>query len=94
MTKMRNIMRLLIQTPSTSTCIQCMIPSHHKKQDFSLTLPILNIQVQKEKGKRCPSTVPHPMHSSSLNISNLNFPCGAITRAFNLQSTSKAYLVL
>ena len=71
-----------------------MIRSHHKKQDFSLTLPILNIQVQKEKGKRCPSTVLHPIHSSSLNISNLNFPCGSITRAFNLQSTSKAHLVL
>ena len=55
----------------SSTCIQCMIRSHHNKQDFFLNLPILD--VQKEKQKRGPSTVPHPLHSFSPNISNLNF---------------------
>ena len=78
-----------------SNSIICLLHAfHHKKHDFFLTLPILNIQVEKEKEKRGPSTVPHPMHSSSSNTSNLNFPCGAITRAFNLQSTSKAHFVL
>ena len=71
-----------------------MIRPHHKENDFFLTLPTLNIQVQKEEEKRGSSTVPHPVHSSSPNKSNLNFFCGAITRAFNLQSTSKAHSVL
>ena len=78
----------------SSTGIQSMRQSHYRKHDYFLTLPILNIQVQKEKEKRGPSTVPHPMNSSSPNKLNLNFPCGTITRAFNLQSTSKAHLVL
>ena len=63
-------------------------------QETRLLSNLANIQVEKEKEKRGPSTVPHPMHSSSSNTSNLNFPYGAITRAFNLQSTSKAHFVL
>ena len=50
-----------------------MIRPHHKENDFFLTLPTLNIQVQKEEEKRGSSTVPHPVHSSSPNKSNLNF---------------------
>ena len=73
----------------SSACIQCMIRSHHRKHDHFLTSPILNIQVQKEKEKRGPSTVPHSMHISRPNKSNLNFPCGAITRAFNLNRQVK-----
>ena len=58
-----------------SNSIICLLHAfHHKKHDFFLTLPILNIQVEKEKEKRGPSTVPHPMHSSSSNTSNLIFP--------------------
>ena len=54
-----------------SKSIICLLHAfHHKKHDFFLTLPILNIQVEKEKEKRGPSTVPHPMHSSSSNTSN------------------------